>query len=312
MTGSQLLIGAVSPLENPGRFGVPMDLGELRVLKPGRLRWLRAVAWMVAFIFIIALAFGPVMEAARTMLPKDNAPIEFLVRCGGAIIALVTYAALARVFEGRVPNEIALKSAISGITIGLSIGLVMMSAAMAVLISTGLYDFEPLGVAPAWRQAGMAIESGIVEELMIRGIMLRLLWRAFGPFVAFTISAAAFGAGHLANPESSWFAVVCIALEAGIMLGAFYALTGRLWVSIGVHAGWNFTQGYLFGAAVSGGNMGAAVAKSTAPPGLPDWLTGGGFGPEASLPALTICTLVGIITLWLAWRAGRFAKAVPA
>jgi membrane protease YdiL (CAAX protease family) len=36
------------------------------------------------------------------------------------------------------------------------------------------------------------------------------------------------------------FAVFCISLEAGVMLGAFYALTDRLWVSIGVHIGWNF------------------------------------------------------------------------
>ena len=83
------------------------------------------------------------------------------------------------------------------------------------------------------------------------------------------------------------------------MLGAFYALTGRLWVSIGVHVSWNFTQGYLFGAAVSGGDLGVSLATSIADPGQPLWLTGGAFGPEASLPALLVCSSVGFAALWV-------------
>lgn len=71
---------------------------------------------------------------------------------------------------------------------------------------------------------------------------------------------------------------------------------------------WNFTQGYLFGAAVSGGGFGDAMARSTARSGLPDWLTGGAFGPEASVPAFATCLALGVATLWLAWRAGRFSK----
>jgi hypothetical protein len=89
------------------------------------------------------------------------------------------------------------------------------------------------------------------------------------------------------------------------MLGAFYALTGRLWISIGVHMGWNFTQGYVFGAAVSGSDIGPALARSTASSGRPDWATGGLFGPEASLPALLVCTAVGASVLFVAWKIGR-------
>jgi integrase len=143
-----------------------------------------------------------------------------------------------------------------------------------------------------------------------RAVLLRLVWRAFGPWVAFAVSAALFGFGHIGNPNATVFAAIAIALEAGIMLGAFYALTGRLWMSIGVHAAWNFTQGYVFGAAVSGGNFGPAMANSVARPGKPEWLTGGPFGPEASAPALIVCMIVGLVVTWMAWRAGQFAKKV--
>ena len=43
---------------------------------------------------------------------------------------------------------------------------------------------------------------------------------------------------------------------AGLMFCSLYALTGRLWVPIGLHLAWNFAQGYLFGANVSGNNLG--------------------------------------------------------
>jgi hypothetical protein len=149
-----------------------------------------------------------------------------------------------------------------------------------------------------------------MEEVILRAIILRLLWRAFGPWAAFALSAALFGAAHLGNPNASVFAAICIAVEAGVMLGAFYALTGRLWVSIGVHAAWNFTQGYIFGAAVSGTDFGPAIGASTARPGFADYLTGGPFGPEASLPALAVGTGVGVVVLLMAWKAGRFSRPV--
>jgi hypothetical protein len=88
-------------------------------------------------------------------------------------------------------------------------------------------------------------------------------------------------------------------------------LTGRLWVSIGFHAAWNFTQGYIYGATVSGGDFGGALSRSSPRGGLPDWLTGGAFGPEASLPAVVICTAVGATTLWLALRQGNLGSRRP-
>src|SRR3546814_4514721 len=86
----------------------------------------------------------------------------------------------------------------------------------------------------------------------MRGVIFRLIERWLGSWIALAISAALFGAGHLANPNASWFAAVCIALEAGIMLGAIYMVTRRLWAAVGIHAAWNFTQGGIYGIAISG------------------------------------------------------------
>jgi hypothetical protein len=182
---------------------------------------------------------------------------------------------------------------------------------MAIMIASGLYDITYQGPASAWRGAGLAIESSVLEEVIVRGVVLRLVWRAFGPAAAFIVSCLLFGLGHIANPGATLFTTSCVAIEAGIMLGSFYSLTGRLWVSIGVHAGWNFTQGYLFGATVSGGDFGLSIATSTARSAVPSWLTGGAFGPEASVPAFAVCTIVGAAVLWAASRKGRFRKTPP-
>jgi membrane protease YdiL (CAAX protease family) len=266
---------------------------------------------MAVLIFAIMLAFGPGMEALAHALPRQPA-YQFFAKTCGALIVLGTYSALVRVGERRTPTELALPAAPAGLLAGLLVGLLMFVAVMAILIGSGFYDVTWHGPVSAWRGAGLALESGVVEEVLVRGVILRLVWRASGPAIAFVVSAFLFGAGHAVNPGATIFTTICVAVEAGMMLGGIYALTGRLWVSIGVHAGWNFTQGYVFGAAVSGGNFGDALAMSTPRGNYPDWLTGGAFGPEASLPALAICTSVGVTVLWLCCHVGRFEKTPAA
>lgn len=283
-----------------------LDLGDKGILKPGPLLWLRSIAWMVGFSILLVLSFGPLGQFMSDTLPKDAPGLRFMARVFGALVALAVYVLLVRCVEKRAANELSIGATPRELALGLLLGTVMFCAVMAILTGSGLYEVSFKGFEPAWKSAGAAIEAGIVEELLVRGVILRLLWRAFGPAAAFVGSAMLFGAGHLPNNGASLFAAICLAIEAGVMLGAFYALTGRLWISIGIHAAWNFTQGYVFGAAVSGGSLGASLATSTAASGQPDWLTGGAFGPEASLAALAVCGTVGLAAMWLSWKAGRF------
>jgi membrane protease YdiL (CAAX protease family) len=291
--------------------GMQPVLGDQRTLRPGKWLPVRSLCWMVVMIFAIVLAFGPGVEALSHSLPQH--PVyQFLAKVSGALIVLGTYWGLVRLGERRLPSELALAAAPIGIFGGLATGVTMLAVVMAIMIANGFYDITYHGPASAWRGAGLAIESGVLEEVIVRGVVMRLAWRAFGPLVAIVASSLLFGVGHIANPGATLFTTACVAIEAGIMLGSFYALTGRLWVSIGVHTGWNFTQGYLFGAHVSGGDFGDSIATSTARSDVPDWLTGGAFGPEASAPAFAICTIVGISVLLAAWRLGRFERTAPA
>jgi hypothetical protein len=98
------------------------------------------------------------------------------------------------------------------------------------------------------------------------------------------------------NPGATVWSSVAIAVEAGLLLGAAYKWSGTLWVPIGIHWAWNFFQGPVFGFAVSGNDTPSLIKPVIEGP---DWLTGGPFGAEASVPAFILGLAMAIGFLWL-------------
>jgi membrane protease YdiL (CAAX protease family) len=90
-------------------------------------------------------------------------------------------------------------------------GALALAALMGVMAVTGLYDITLVGAPPAWTGLALALQAAVTEELWMRALLLRMLWRAFGPVPAFAVAAVVFGAVvfaavvfgalHLANPE---------------------------------------------------------------------------------------------------------------
>lgn len=283
-----------------------LDIGARRFLHPGPLRWLRALGWagllFVAFVVVYALGTNlskPAPHAAGT-------PLSAAVTLAISLLGLALYAGLVRLAEARWPSELAVKQAAPELLIGLVVGAAMLSAVVGALLISGLYDISGPRTSSPWNMINVGIVSGFFEELIFRAIVFRLLMRALGIWPALGLSALLFGVLHLFNPNATPVAAIAIAIEAGLMLAAFYVLTGRLWVSIGVHAAWNFTQGWIWGARVSGIPVEESLYLSSPKAGAPDWLSGGAFGPEASAPAMVIGTGVAIVVLYWAWKKGNF------
>jgi membrane protease YdiL (CAAX protease family) len=280
-----------------------MQLGELRILRPGRWRWLRALGWLVLLFFLTGVAFGLPAQAAVDRLPPGNAALQLVGLLVAAATAVGSYVLAVWLGEGRGASEFALRPALPGFAAGAVVGLLMMALLMGILVATGAYDITVVGATPAWTGIGLALQAAVTEELWMRALLLRLLWRVFGPVPAFIVAALVFGGLHVPNSGASPLAGATVVM-AGLMFCALYALTGRLWVPIGVHLAWNLAQGYLFGATVSGGSLGGSVLLSTARPGAPAWLSGGIFGPEASVLALFLVATVTVAALALARKTG--------
>ncbi|MFG6282841.1 CPBP family intramembrane glutamic endopeptidase [Sphingomonas sp. S6] len=270
-------------------------LGDSGLLRPGRWRWLAALGWMVAlFVVMSVLLFPGWLHAAPAY--RDA------VRIGSVLVAYAVYALAVRYGERRAPVEIAARPLLPELLAGIAIGAGMFALVFTSLRLLGVYTLAP-GQWGDWpSDIVWALRTGFAEELLLRLVVFRLLMRAAGLWPALAISALLFGAMHLANPNATLVAALAIAVEAGLMLAAFYLVTGRIWMAVGVHAAWNFVQGPVFGARVSGGTDTGSLFVSAPVQGSPDWLSGGAFGPEASLPAVIVGFVIFVVVLRAALR----------
>ncbi len=126
---------------------------------------------------------------------------------------------------------------------------------------------------------GIFVLVGWSEELMSRGYHLQTIASGLNLTWGLILSSAIFGILHLANPHATLISAAGIFL-AGLFLAYAYVRTGQLWCSIGIHIGWNFFEGVVFGFPVSGLDVYHLISSRISGPVL--W-TGGPFGPEAGL-----------------------------
>jgi uncharacterized protein len=226
-----------------------------------------------------------------------------------ATIATVglAYAFYVRLVEKRRVTELGQTNAVRDVGIGVLLGTVLFSTTISLLALFG--DYRVTGVS-AWTVTIAPIftfaAGAFVEEVLVRGIIFRILEEGLGTWIALALSAILFGAAHAMNPNATFVSSAAIALEAGILLGAAFMLTRSLWFAIGLHFAWNFTQGAIFGAAVSG-TQGNGLLQSRLQ-GSP-LISGGAFGPEASLIAVLVCMIAAGAVLYLAVRRGQVILA---
>jgi membrane protease YdiL (CAAX protease family) len=117
------------------------------------------------------------------------------------------------------------------------------------------------------------------------------------------VSAAFFGGVHIFNPGATLISSAAIAIEAGLLLALAYTATRSLWLPIGLHFAWNFTEGGIFTTQVSGGKVPGILETTLTGPEL---LTGGKFGPEASVVAVGVCLTAALIFLIVTLRRGEW------
>ena len=265
------------------------------------------VAMVIALVvFMVPIgAFWRLAKAAGIQNLPGWVDRPFLA-IGSAIIAfLVVKFIIARLGDhprDDLPFDARSKDAVKGTLI--AAGLMTLIVALAFVL--GAYDIEGWGGSTSWRMLifSAGIQAAIVEEIVARGILFRFLEDFGGSWFALALSSGLFGFGHYSNPNATLFSSIAIAIEAGVMLGGAYMLTRNLWLAIGLHFGWNVTQGYIWDVPVSGNEVDGLVE---AQPTGPEILSGGMFGLEASVIALVLATALGI---WFVYRAVQKGEVV--
>ncbi len=238
----------------------------------------------------------------------ERAMFDMTPAIGQSAVSLLVYYLLFRALERRRLSEVSTRHLLRDIGLGLLVGAALQSATVGMIFLFGEASVDAVNPLSAmWPAAGMALGAAVMEELLFRGVLFRILNQRFGTVAALAVSGAVFGAVHLGNPDATALSAVMIAIEAGILLGAAYLYTGTLWLPIGIHFAWNFTQSGIFSADTSGMSLPAGLLATTLDG--PDWLTGGAFGPEMSYQAVVFCLLAATLFLAGAVRRGHFVPA---
>ncbi len=265
---------------------------------------------LTRLILMMAPLFALIAVNGNILLKFKDAPLISLVLVALVdLVALAAYFYFVRYVERRDATELGVAQLPRELAIGGLIGAGLYTGCVLILMVLGIYRIDgtyPLAyMLPA---LAMAVSSGVLEELIFRGVLFRIVEESLGSWISLLISSFVFGFLHLINPQGTVMGALFISIEAGVLLGAAYMLTRRLWVSIGFHIAWNYTQSGVFSGIVSGSDTDPGLIKATIDG--PKYLTGGSFGLESSLVAFCLGTTTGVIMLVLAVRKGRIVPPV--
>ncbi|WP_433796625.1 lysostaphin resistance A-like protein [Actinoplanes sp. CA-252034] len=258
--------------------------------------------FVLQLVAVVAVSWAAGQAIA---LADGHAWLSLAVGVGAAVIATLVYFAVVRATEKRPVTELAARTAASGLIRGLLLGVAVFAAVIGQIAVNGGYRITGISDSPvdAAGLFGFMAGAATTEELLFRGVLFRYLEKVTGTWLAFAASALVFGGVHLLNPNATWWGALCVAIAGGGMLTSAYIAARTLWLPIGLHFGWNYAQSAIFGSEVSGNGVRHGILESES---TGDALVSGGrFGPEASVFTLIAGVLVTAVFLWLARRRGH-------
>lgn len=270
-----------------------------------RAGWRLLIQTILLFVFgvVITIASGFLGPLSGSLLWSQI--LNFIIITGSVYVAR-------RWLDKRSFESLGLKldkHTLLDILAGIGITFVQMGFIYILMLGLGLLTFE--GFAWEFDPINVVIDGVITlfivfifvgwnEELLSRGYHLQTVANGLNLFWGVMISSAVFGLLHLGNPNATWVSAAGI-FFAGVYLAYGYIRTRQLWHSIGLHIGWNFFEGVVFGFPVSGLDIYALTRIKVQGPEI--W-TGGAFGPEAGLIVLPSLLLgAGLIYLYTLKRA---------
>jgi Predicted metal-dependent membrane protease len=264
--------------------------------------------WRLLIQTILLFVLGVVVSIASSFLALRNGSLLWSQILNFIIITGSVYVAR-RWLDKRSFESLGLKldkRTLLDILAGIAITFVQMGLIYVLMLALGWLTFE--GFAWEFDPINVVISSvltffiafifvGWNEELRSRGYHLQTIASGLNLFWGVIISSAVFGLLHLGNPNATWVSAAGI-FFAGVYLAYGYIRTKQLWLSIGLHIGWNFFEGVVFGFPVSGLDIYALTRIKVHGPEL--W-TGGAFGPEAGLIVLP-SLILGAFLIYLYTR----------
>jgi membrane protease YdiL (CAAX protease family) len=287
--------------------------GKSKGITRNRFGHLRTVWRMLIYMGMVILAAAPLMgllKAFSFLLPAETGQDKIastinIVFMLGIDIALVLGAWFTlRWIDRRRFALLGMSFSFRGLKEllgGFAFGFLYLTGIFLILWIAGYVDVTTGGL-DAQTLKGMLTYlvvftvAGTLEELANRGYFFQALIEGTRALIAILGLSLVFSLGHIPNEDFSWIAGLCLFTQ-GVLFGLAYLKTRSLWIPIGIHVAWNWTQGSLWGIKVSGTKISNTLLESV--PKGPELLSGGSFGIEGSLITL-IVTIMLVLYIWKA------------
>jgi membrane protease YdiL (CAAX protease family) len=300
--------GIESNASRPGE--VPNESGGTGRNRFGHIR----AGWRMAiYLGVVILVFLPVIGALKAfsfLLPAQTdgeniASAINIVFMLGIDIALVLAAWITLRWIDRRPFALLGMSfsadGVKELLTGLVFGFLFLTVIFLILRAAGLVDVTAGGMnsqtlETMLRYLVVFTVAGLLEEVVNRGYLLQAFIEGTRAWIAILGFSLIFSLGHIFNEDFSWVSGLCLFLH-GILFGLIYFKTRSLWIPIGMHIAWNWTQGPLWGMKVSGTAIAHTFMVSV--PKGPQLVSGGDFGAEGSL----ITVIVSAALVLYVWKA---------
>lgn len=289
-----------------------------------RRTWTAAAIPLIIVFFIVgqlATIFGVLKPMGFRQADLESQWLPLVIQLAGFGFTALLLLAWVWPFERRSPLALGLNGGLlRRYGRGLLVGCGFLLSVIGLIWATGGYRIEGFGVwtAPSPMLflpilalfAGFVIQGG-TEELLMRGWLMQLVASRHGLVISIVVNSVLFAILHGGNIAPSKELTLALAnlVLFGVMISLYAIKEGSLWGVCAWHTAWNWLLGVGFGLEVSGGRIAVqSLVVDLAPKaGAPWWLTGGAFGPEASV-ATTIVLLAGSIYFG-ATGAFRIARA---
>ena len=257
----------------------------------------------ILFLTLLLVVTG-VLFTLSILLGQNIVDSPFLLSLATFIAVLLSTWFARRFFDHRDLPSLGLQRnpyAFKDLIFGILLSVILMGGLFVIFFALGWTTFDhwawenqPLSTVVVGTLGSLTafVLVGFSEEILSRGYQLQNLIEGLNLPLALFLSSAVFALMHLGNPHSSPISTLGL-LAAGYFLAYGWLRTGQLWLSIGLHIGWNFFEGTVFGFAVSGTESFRLIHHTVAGP---DLITGGPFGPEAGLIILPFM-LIGALLI---------------
>jgi membrane protease YdiL (CAAX protease family) len=256
----------------------------------------------MGFLIPVFLLNKGLIKGINPLLSENNLILARYIEAGVSFALLLwAFILYAKYIEKRKTREILVKGWLSEISIGFLVSLILVCIIVCVLFFSKHFIVSSI-ISNKRFVLDLFVKffmGAFIEELIFRLIIYKLTEELLGTWIALLIQVLLFGFAHGLNNNATLFTTFSVVIVGGLVYCAAYIYTRSLWLPLGFHFGWNFSQSGIFSMPNSGTPYEGLLLSNISGP---EWLTGGNWGIEGSYIAIFLCLAIGIAIMSLAKR----------